>query len=250
MKIQFPFVKLIIVLSGICALFIIGANNVMGDYISISSPYGGETWYQGEYHYINWYSEYAGDYVNIGLYKDGIYDSSIAFYADNDGSYYWQVPYYQTESYYYAIRIESTSDGYIYGESNYFTIFEDFNSGSSVYNDDSYLDPGDNCEETCCISLIIVLIIIVAVIILYKEYKKNEDEKRRKQEERKRKEAEQQRIKEGKERQRREEEQQRLEREERERKKVDELRERIQKMKKEGYNVEELEKELDSYKIN
>ncbi|MBT6870643.1 MAG: hypothetical protein HOA66_04210 [Candidatus Marinimicrobia bacterium] len=92
--------------------------------ITVTTPNGGEEWEPGEYNYIYWVSEnLSGDYVNIDLYYNGSYYSSIASNTMNDGSHYWSIPSNQSSSDYYKIKICDSDDPNICDESdNYFSI--------------------------------------------------------------------------------------------------------------------------------
>lgn len=121
-------VETIILLYGICVIIGISENGVADPgWITVSSPYGGETWYKGETYTITWTSEGAGDYVTIKLVYDGWLSDdeyTIASYTLNDRSYEWTVPSYQDSGSYYYIEIVSTSDSYVYGSSGYISIYE------------------------------------------------------------------------------------------------------------------------------
>ena len=77
--------------------------------ISVVSPSGGENWYLGETYAIQWNSENIGQLVDIELYEDGEYHSTIASNVANDGYYYWTVPNRLNLSSEYSIKIASTS---------------------------------------------------------------------------------------------------------------------------------------------
>ena len=115
---------ILFLLGGLCSLPGVMQTSVGAlGWISVSSPYGGETWYTGETYTITWSSDSAGSYVDIELFDDSYYSSyqAIASYADNDGSYEWTIPSSLTAGSYYYILI-STPDGSIYNSGGYFTI--------------------------------------------------------------------------------------------------------------------------------
>lgn len=191
--------------------------------ISVNSPYSGDTWYFGEIYTITWDSELAGDYVDIELLINGVFDSIIAYDASNIGYYYWTIPSTLIESSSYQIKIQSTSYMSAYGYSGYFTI-EDW-----YYSGDDYYSNSDSNDDDVTICIVGLLAAVVVVIVIIQINKRKKEEQRKKAKETKKREEEQ-RIK------------------EREKKRIDELKDKIRKMKDEGYNVDELEKELDSYK--
>jgi len=121
-------VETIILLCGICVIIGISENSLADPgWITVSSPYEGETWYNGETYTITWDSYDVGSYVDINLIYDGWLSDdeyTIASYTLNDGSYEWTVPSYQDSGYYYYIEIVSTYDSGVYGSSGYISISE------------------------------------------------------------------------------------------------------------------------------
>jgi len=85
--------------------------------IQITSPEAEETFYMGDYFIIEWESEYAGNTVEIELYKDGEFYLTIDSYASNTGSYSWMIPTDLPESSSYQIKIVSSSYSNVYGYS-------------------------------------------------------------------------------------------------------------------------------------
>ncbi len=63
-------------------------------------------------------------YVKIDLYKGGTLKQTIAESTENDGSYLWTVDPSLEDGTDYKVRISSTSDSTVYGESEEFTIRE------------------------------------------------------------------------------------------------------------------------------
>jgi hypothetical protein len=76
--------------------------------ITVTSPSEGYTWYKGDRYTITWDSKGSGDYVNIELYKDGLYHSSIATHVINNGDYLWKIPSDLSPGS-YQIKITSTA---------------------------------------------------------------------------------------------------------------------------------------------
>lgn len=107
-------------------------DGVSGDFsidertVFIGSPSGGETWFKGEIYPINWESEDAGKYVDIELYEDGEYHSTIASNTENDGNYEWRIPEDFTSGSEYSVKITSTYYDNVYEySSGYVAIEED-----------------------------------------------------------------------------------------------------------------------------
>jgi len=117
--------------------------------ITVTSPSEGYTWYKGDRYTITWNSEGSGDYVNIELYKDGQYYSSIASDASNDGDYPWMIPSNIPPGS-YQIKITSTAYGSV---SAY--------SSGYVKIDDTLLQ-----KSLGPVVIIIVLAIILSVVFI------------------------------------------------------------------------------------
>jgi len=104
--------------------FYIGART-----ISITYPYEGTTFYEGETYTITWESENIGNIVDIELYKDGYYyEGSFCYYiaqnTTNNGIYEWTVSSGHLVNSSYRIKITSKSYTDIYEYSNYFYIYK------------------------------------------------------------------------------------------------------------------------------
>ncbi len=145
--------------------------NELEKYISITSPYYGETFYQGDSTAITWNSDNAGSYVKIELYKNGYFYSTVDSYVYNGGSYYWSIPS-SLDAGSYEIKIASLSDGSTY-DSAYLTIQR---TSSPVIP--------DTLEgwEICIVGGFIVIVVIIAFVLINKAKKpslkkpKKEDE--------------------------------------------------------------------------
>lgn len=92
--------------------------------ISVSNPSSSTTWFKNEGNYISWNSEYAGDYVQIFLYKDNSLDRTISSYTNNDGYHYWSVPSNLEIGSDYQIKISSYDYDNVEDYSSDFTIDE------------------------------------------------------------------------------------------------------------------------------
>ncbi len=90
---------------------------VVGAYVTVTSPNGGEIWGAGCPNLISWASDVEGD-VDIELYKGGFLDSTVAASTQNEGSYLWTPPISQTVGSDYRIKISSASDSSIFDLSN------------------------------------------------------------------------------------------------------------------------------------
>ena len=87
------------------------------DYITVTSPNGGETLQSGNTLNINWDSN-AGGNVSIQLYVNNSLNSNIANNTANDGSYYWNIPSSVSQGSNYKIKITSTSNSTVYDYSD------------------------------------------------------------------------------------------------------------------------------------
>ena len=121
--------------------------------ISVVSPSGGEIWYLGETYAIRWNSENIGKLVDIELYEDGEYHSTIASDASNNGYYSWTVPGNLNLSSEYSIKIASTS---------YDDVFE-YSSG--------YVAIEKPLIQSWLGNLIIILCLIIVLIIIFVLFK-------------------------------------------------------------------------------
>ncbi len=90
--------------------------------ITITSPINTDTFSPG-YNYITWTTTGDISYVQIDLYRNGVYLETLSSYADNDGSYSWYIYDDEyTDSSYYQIKISDSYDANIYDYNDYFTI--------------------------------------------------------------------------------------------------------------------------------
>lgn len=85
--------------------------------LAVNSPNGGETWAVTLPHTMTWTDNFGGD-VNIALYHNGAYTSSIANNTPSDGDYQWTPPIALTPTSGYKIRVTSVINPAIYDESN------------------------------------------------------------------------------------------------------------------------------------
>jgi len=86
-----------------------GRFSIVERSISITSPEGGEVWYKGKTYTILWDSSYIGSYVDIDLYENGKFMTSLSLSEENDGFYEWTVPSSLNSSSGYAVKITSTT---------------------------------------------------------------------------------------------------------------------------------------------
>jgi len=94
------------------------------DYITVSSPNGGETWEMGTSHNITWNDNISIN-VKIELYKSGSYYRTISSSTSSDGTYSWGIPTDLTESSSYKVKITSTSNSSVNDYSNNYFSIED-----------------------------------------------------------------------------------------------------------------------------
>jgi len=103
----------------------IASDNGLLDYITVTSPNGGETWQMGTSYNITWNDNISSN-VKIDLYKSGTYNREIKDSTPSNGSYSWSIPTDLTESSNYKVKIISTSNSSVNDQSNnYFTIEEE-----------------------------------------------------------------------------------------------------------------------------
>jgi len=118
---QFHTTGMMILLCGILILPVISENVTAVEWINVTSPYSGQTWYQGQTYTITWDSYDVGDAVKIELYKSGSYYSTITSSTSNDGYYSWTVPSNNPVGSAYYIRISNITDT-VYDNSGYFSV--------------------------------------------------------------------------------------------------------------------------------
>jgi len=104
--------------------------------ITVTEPTSSSVWTRGYSADITWTSSGTISDVKIDLYKGGTFNQTIISSTTNDGSYTWtEVDTSLTDGTDYKIRVLSTSDSSVYGESDEFQI-------TSV----SICEPVDNCD--------------------------------------------------------------------------------------------------------
>ena len=90
--------------------------------IAVTSPNGGETWYVGETHAIQWnYTLSPGANVKIELLAGAtptVLAASVALGAGGSGSWSWTIPASQAAASNYRIRVTSTTNAYCTDSSN------------------------------------------------------------------------------------------------------------------------------------
>jgi hypothetical protein len=93
------------------------------DSITITTPDTSSSWEIDSSQYIYWDSTGYISTVNIDLFRNGIFESTIASDVSNDGSYYWMLPSGLGNSTNYQIKIIDATDDNIYDLSDHFEIF-------------------------------------------------------------------------------------------------------------------------------
>jgi len=91
-------------------------------YINVNSPTYGSKWYPDETYTITWISKNAGNYVDIKLYKNNIFCSTISSNTSNNGNFDWNVTDVFGADSNYKIKIRSKAYDSLYGQSNSFSI--------------------------------------------------------------------------------------------------------------------------------
>jgi len=98
--------------------------SIIGPYITVVSPNGGNNWERGHDYTIEWnHIGNTGSNVKIELFRGNTLSRRISSSTSNDGSYSWYVPLSQTLDNNYKIKITSKSHSKYYDWSdNYFRI--------------------------------------------------------------------------------------------------------------------------------
>ena len=122
--------------------------------ITISSPASTSTFNSG-YNYIYWTSTGDFNYVQIDLYKNGVFLESLDW-TDNDGSYSWYIYDDEyTDGSNYQIKISDYYDNSIYDFSNYFTM-----EVEDIPDEDPYIPDKDKQV------IINILPIIIGIVLV------------------------------------------------------------------------------------
>ena len=79
---------------------------IIGTFVTVTSPNGGETWTAGTANTITWTSDVTG-YLRILLLKNGLQYAVIARALPNTGSYSWMIPATMTNGADYTVQISS-----------------------------------------------------------------------------------------------------------------------------------------------
>jgi hypothetical protein len=99
---------------------------VIGNFITVTSPNGGESWLDSEDQLITWTDNLTGS-VEIQLFKGGVFHSSIASSTPSDGSFIWNIPGTTPSGSDYKVKIISVNDG---------NIFDLSDAGFTIVNND------------------------------------------------------------------------------------------------------------------
>ena len=121
-----------------------GENN--DNYISVTFPSGGETFYSDDSIEIRWDGTDSGDDddVNIKLYLNGGEERTIVSNTNDEGSHNWYIPNDLKDSDNYQIKIRDEEDSSDYDFSYYFSIYDKKivvntpNGGEKWYKEHSY----------------------------------------------------------------------------------------------------------------
>jgi hypothetical protein len=94
--------------------------------ITVGNPNGGECYFPGNDLSIRWTSTFdPEEYVQIDLFKSGVFNRTIDNHAKNDGETGWLIPADQSVGDDYKIRITSSDDASCWNESGSFAISSD-----------------------------------------------------------------------------------------------------------------------------
>jgi surfactin synthase thioesterase subunit len=95
---------------------------IVGGEITVTTPNGGEQWLDTDDHIITWTDNLGGS-VEIQLFKNDVFHSSITTSTPSDGEYTWNIPGTTPSAEDYKVKIISTNDGNLFDLSdNEFTI--------------------------------------------------------------------------------------------------------------------------------
>ena len=93
--------------------------------IAVTEPTSSTIWTKGQSADITWTSNGTISDVKIDLYKGGTFNQTIVSSTTNDGSYTWaEVDALLVDGTEYKVRVSSTADSGLYGESDEFAIEE------------------------------------------------------------------------------------------------------------------------------
>jgi hypothetical protein len=95
--------------------------SIISNYITVSSPNGGESWAAGSTHSVTWADNIAEN-VKIELYKAGVLNSTIIASTPSSGSYSWPIPSGQAAGTDYKVKITGISGSPSDFSDNNFTI--------------------------------------------------------------------------------------------------------------------------------
>ncbi|MHA2100161.1 MAG: Ser-Thr-rich GPI-anchored membrane family protein, partial [Candidatus Kariarchaeaceae archaeon] len=115
------------------------------DFITITSPNGGESWQAGSSQVISW-NDNLSENVKIELFKGGALHSTISISTPSDGDRNWDIPLALASGSDYTIKITSVDSATVFDFSDAnFTIYPpvitvtDPNGGENWIIGDSYL---------------------------------------------------------------------------------------------------------------
>ena len=91
-------------------------------YINVVNPNNQNIWFPNETYTISWNSKNAGENVEIKLYKNNVFASTIISDTPNNGNFNWEILDIFSADSDYKIRIKSRTYSTLYGDSNYFSI--------------------------------------------------------------------------------------------------------------------------------
>ena len=107
------------------------------DYITVTSPNGGENWKKGSTHNITWNDNISGN-VSIYLYSGSSVIKVITYGTASDGSYSWNLQNSLNTGSNYYIRVQSSGNDNFYDSSN--NSFSITNSVAYIHHDNGVQD--------------------------------------------------------------------------------------------------------------
>jgi surfactin synthase thioesterase subunit len=86
---------------------------IEGNQVTVTSPNGGENWLNSEEQMITWTDNLTGN-VEIQLFKNDVFHSSIVTSTPSDGGYTWNIPVSTPSASDYTVKIISVDNGNIF----------------------------------------------------------------------------------------------------------------------------------------
>jgi surfactin synthase thioesterase subunit len=86
---------------------------IVANQVTVTSPNGGENWLASEEQVITWTDNLSGN-VEIQLFKNDVFHSSIVRSTPSDGEYTWSIPAVTPSASDYKVKLLSVDDGSVF----------------------------------------------------------------------------------------------------------------------------------------